>query len=89
MMPNDLPPWKTVYHYFRLWTKDGTLDKLHPALRAEVRKKAGRKPMPSVAAEAMIYFAMCRVMIRRLAHSWGFSDRLLQLVGRSSEATLC
>ena len=23
MIPNDLPPWKTVYHYFRLWTKQG------------------------------------------------------------------
>jgi transposase len=19
MLPDDLPPWKTVYHYFRLW----------------------------------------------------------------------
>jgi len=19
MLPHDLPPWKTVYHYFRLW----------------------------------------------------------------------
>jgi putative transposase len=47
MLPNDLPPWKTVYHYFRLWTKDGTLDTLHAALRAEVRKQAGRKPTPS------------------------------------------
>src|SRR5512136_1342606 len=50
MLPNDLPPWKTVYHYFRLWTKDGTLDKLHAALRAEVRKQAGRKPTPSAGA---------------------------------------
>jgi putative transposase len=28
MLPHDLPPWKTIYHYFRLWTKDGTLKKL-------------------------------------------------------------
>lgn len=23
MMPNDLPHWKTCYHYFRLWSKQG------------------------------------------------------------------
>lgn len=23
MMPNDLPHWKTCYHYFRLWAKLG------------------------------------------------------------------
>ena len=26
MLPHDLPPWKTIYHYFRLWRKDGTWD---------------------------------------------------------------
>jgi putative transposase len=49
LLPNDLPPWKTVYHYFRLWTKDGTLEKLHGALRLRVRKALGRKPTPSAA----------------------------------------
>jgi putative transposase len=24
MLPHDFPPWKTVYHYFRLWRKGGT-----------------------------------------------------------------
>jgi putative transposase len=49
LLPNDLPPWKTVYHYFRLWTEDGTLEKLHAALRLRVRKALGRKPTPSAA----------------------------------------
>jgi len=22
LLPRDLPPWKTVYHYFRLWRKE-------------------------------------------------------------------
>jgi transposase len=26
MLPNDLPPWKTVYHYFSNWSEDGVLD---------------------------------------------------------------
>src|SRR5690348_6210428 len=25
LLPRDLPPWKTVYHYFRKWWRDGTL----------------------------------------------------------------
>lgn len=25
MLPHDLPPWRTVFHYFHTWRKDGTL----------------------------------------------------------------
>ena len=25
LLPNDFPPWKTVYHYFRRFRLDGTL----------------------------------------------------------------
>jgi putative transposase len=49
MLPHDLPPWKTVYHYFRLWRKDGTWERIHSALRVEVRVTAGREPEPSAA----------------------------------------
>ncbi|MBC7226963.1 MAG: IS5 family transposase [Thermoflexales bacterium] len=49
MLPHDLPPWKTVYHYFRLWRKDGTWERIHSALREEVRVAAGREPEPSAA----------------------------------------
>ena len=24
MLPHDLPPWRTAFHYFRTWRKDGT-----------------------------------------------------------------
>ena len=48
MLPKDLPPWQTVYGYFRDWRKDGTLDRLHDALREQVRtKRERRKPTPS------------------------------------------
>ena len=46
-MPHDLPPWDNVYDHFRRWKRDGTLEKIHDALRAEVRKKSGREPTPS------------------------------------------
>jgi putative transposase len=49
LMPHDLPPWKTVYHYFRLWRLQGLWDKLHTALHAAVRIKFGRHPQPSAA----------------------------------------
>ena len=25
MLPHDLPPWKTVHHYFRVWRLDGNV----------------------------------------------------------------
>ncbi|MEV0272410.1 transposase [Hamadaea sp. NPDC050747] len=28
-LPVDFPPWPIVYHYFRTWTRDGTLTRLH------------------------------------------------------------
>jgi putative transposase len=46
-MPHDLPDWRLVYHYFRLWKKNGTLKCLHDALRGKVRKKAGRQEQPT------------------------------------------
>ena len=47
LLPNDLPPWKTVYHYFRLWRLDGTWVQIPTVLRDLLRKQLGRKPQPS------------------------------------------
>ena len=49
MLPRDLPPWKTIYHYFRLWRTDGTWERINTALRESVRTQAGRQPQPSAA----------------------------------------
>ena len=47
MMPNDLPHWKTCYHYFRLWAKLGHWKRIHTALRDMARLAAGKKkPRP-------------------------------------------
>ena len=48
-MPHDLPPWQSVYHYFRLWRLDGTWEHINAALREPVRRQAGRDPTPSAA----------------------------------------
>lgn len=49
MLPHDLPPWKTVCHYFHIWRKDGTWAHINAALRAEVREAEGRNSQPSAA----------------------------------------
>ena len=43
MLPTNLPPWKTVYHYFRVWRQEGLWERLNQALRAKVRRKRHKK----------------------------------------------
>ena len=47
LLPHDLPPWSTVYDYFRQWRRDGTWQRMHDALRGEVRQASGREREPS------------------------------------------
>lgn len=47
LLPHVFPPWKTVYHYFRLWRIDGTWEKLNAAIRKRLRVRLGRDPQPS------------------------------------------
>ncbi len=48
-IPGDLPPWSTVYTYFRNWRKDGTWIKIHDRLHSWVRAEQGRPGSPSEA----------------------------------------
>jgi len=43
------PPWQTVYHYFRMWRRDGTWERLNDELRDLVRERAGRNRQPTAA----------------------------------------
>jgi transposase len=45
--PHDLPPWKSVYHYFRLWRLDGTWEHINDVLTGKVRQHSGREATPS------------------------------------------
>jgi putative transposase len=47
MLPHDLPPWQTVYGYFRQWRQDGVWEQMNDALREAVRLEAGRETEPS------------------------------------------
>ena len=48
-MPGDFAPWGTVYHYFRLWKRNGLWVKIHTYLRETTRLLAGRNRQPSAA----------------------------------------
>ena len=49
MLPKDLPPWQTVYGYFRRWSQQGVWVQINAALVEQVRTQAGRHPQPSAA----------------------------------------
>ena len=49
LLPHDLLPWQTAYHYFRAWRIDGTWEQIHTVLRERLRRLAGREPTPSAA----------------------------------------
>jgi putative transposase len=48
-LPVDFPPPPLVKHYFTVWTRDGTLTRLHNTLREQVRQVEGRNATPSAA----------------------------------------
>ena len=49
LLPHDLPPWPTVYDYFRQWREAGTWERINGALREKLRVTLGREAEPSAA----------------------------------------
>lgn len=48
-LPHEFPPGGTVHFYYRRFRLDGAWELIHDKLREKVRRKAGRKPIPSAA----------------------------------------
>lgn len=46
-MPHDLPPWQTVYNYFRHWQRLEVWQKIHTQLRQQVRKQLNKTDNPT------------------------------------------
>lgn len=46
-LPRDFGPHQTVFEYFANWTEDGTLARVHDALRTAVRAAEGRDSEPT------------------------------------------
>ena len=49
LLPHDLPPWPTVYGYFRAWQQAGVWETFNAALRDAVREQVDRAAEPSAA----------------------------------------
>jgi putative transposase len=49
-LPHDFPPPGTVYGYFNQWRRDGTIARIHEALRPRVREASEHEPEPSAAS---------------------------------------
>lgn len=49
MMPNDLPPWYTVYQQTQRWLQAGVFEDMVRDLRMLMREIAGRSPQPRAA----------------------------------------
>jgi len=47
MLPNDLPPWHTVYQQAQRWIAAGVFENMVHDLRALIRLAKGRKEQPS------------------------------------------
>jgi putative transposase len=47
-LPHDLPPWQSVYGYFRKFQKDQLWEKLNLVIRENVRKKVGKEAQASL-----------------------------------------
>jgi putative transposase len=48
-LPASMPPWRTVYGWFRCWLAGGLLDALLVEIAKLRRRAAGRRPMPRLA----------------------------------------
>jgi transposase len=49
-LPADFPHPKLVYHYFKTWTADGTLNRIHNHLREQVRQQVEDRAAQPTAA---------------------------------------
>ena len=47
LLPTNFPPWKTVYHVFRKWSRDHTWEALNARLQAHVRQAHGKRSRPT------------------------------------------
>jgi transposase len=48
-LPRDFPPWNLVWEHFCRWRDSGLIQRIHDALRTQVRVQDGREASPSAA----------------------------------------
>src|SRR5262249_1753070 len=47
LLPNDLPPWGTIYRWFAAWRDDGCFERINHALVMVDRERVGRDASPT------------------------------------------
>ena len=47
MLPQEFPPYQTVYDYFWHWRRAGVWERIHDTLRGDLREASGRTREPS------------------------------------------
>jgi putative transposase len=48
MLPNDFPPWQTVYYHFSNWKRNGLIEQVHDKLAEMTRVNVGKQAQPTV-----------------------------------------
>ena len=46
-LPNDFPPWKTVWYHYNKWIHNGVWKSVHDEMRVQLRLQLGREATPS------------------------------------------
>jgi putative transposase len=49
LLPNDLPPWGTIYRWFAVWRNNGCFERINHALVMADRERVGRDASPTAA----------------------------------------
>jgi transposase len=49
LLPNDLPPWGTIYRWFAAWRDDGAFERINHALVMADRERVERDASPTAA----------------------------------------
>jgi transposase len=76
LLPNDLPPWGTIYRWFAAWCDDGRFERINHALVMADRERIGRnrrlaKDFEATidSARAFLYAASVMLLVRRIARA--------------------
>jgi putative transposase len=48
-IPKEFGSWKTIYHYFRLWNRNGLWQQINDKMVGQLRKADGREYQPTAA----------------------------------------
>ncbi|MDJ0555336.1 MAG: transposase [Microcoleaceae cyanobacterium MO_207.B10] len=43
-LPNDLPPYSTVFWHYKQWRAEGVIEKIRDVLHGQVRQQVKKKP---------------------------------------------